>query len=651
MDNPTPERQSAFINLQTKMAIGFSLLAIISTGILTIIFIVNSRARILTDLRTHLREAVSIGALSIDGDTHSTLVDASQEDNINYQDLKEQFQRIRDAGTDFRHVYSLRRVKGVVQFIVDAEENPEDGSQLGDVYVDIPEDIANLIPTMNEAVVNEEYHEDFRGTWLTGYAPIYTSDQTIDAVLAIDIPVDKIRAYQTNVIWNMILVYLLTIPLVALVAWYLGRMLSRPILTLIDGAKRLEAGDFRHQVVVKTQDEIEILASSFNSIGERLGGLVSSLESMVEARTAELEKRSVFLRAAAEVSQDVITILDPVDLIPHVVELIRDRFNLYYVGLFLVDEDQEWAVLQAGTGEPGKIMLEQGYRIRIGEGMIGWCIDHKQARVAMEAEQDTVRLVIPLLPYTRSEAALPLRSRGKVFGALTMQSDQPGVFDEATLAVLQTMVDQVGIALDNARLFSEREEALQSLNRSMREYSQQAWGKSIQSRAVVGYHGDARGITPIVEDGEIGQEQYLREKTESDSESAIIQVPIKIRDYVIGVIEARKPSVAGEWSQDEIRMMNTLIDQLGVALENARHYEESQQRADRERILAEITGRVRSSTNINSILQIAVQELSEALQVPRGAIRLLKTDIGFGGSGLIQNHEGDGIGNGEATNE
>ena len=116
--------------------------------------------------------------------------------------------------------------------------------------------------------------------------------------------------------------------------------------------------------------------------------------------------------------------------------MIRERFGLYYVGLFELDPGGEWAILRAGTGEAGSAMLARGHRIRVAEGMIGWSVEHGQSRVALAADEDAVRLATAELPETRSEAALPLRSRGRVRGALTVQHRQPGAFDPDTLAVL-----------------------------------------------------------------------------------------------------------------------------------------------------------------------------------------------------------------------
>ena len=360
-------------------------------------------------------------------------------------------------------------------------------------------------------------------------------------------------------------------------------------------------------------------------MSNRLRTDLLSLETRVADRTREMEQRSTYLRAASDVGYTVTSILNADRLVQQVVDLIRERFGLYYVGLFLMDEANEWAVLRAGTGEAGKKMLAQGHRIKIGEGMIGWAVLNSQARVAMEVDQDAVRLATSDLPETRSEAALPLRSRSRVIGALTVQSTRPGIFDPEFVALLQTMADQVAVALDNARLFTESEEAIHALRRSYGELSRQAWVETIRGRRTAGYTGNASGIHPL-------HAQPLSDRSLSDrplvtpapagEERTTLALPIKVRDQLLGVIEARKPSQAGQWTKDEQTLMETLVDQLGVALENARLYEDTQQRAVQERLLSDITAKVRSSTDVNVILQTAMQELATALRVPRGAIQL-----------------------------
>jgi len=174
----------------------------------------------------------------------------------------------------------------------------------------------------------------------------------------------------------------------------------------------------------------------------------------------QVESRSLQFQTAAEVSRAASSILDPDVLILQVVDLARERFDLYYAGLFLVDESGTWAVLQAGTGEAGRQMVEQGHRLKVGgDSMIGQCVATGEARIALDVGEEAVRFENPLLPRTRTELALPLVSRGKTIGALTIQSVHEAAFDEENIAVFQSMANQLANAVENARLF-ERTQAV-----------------------------------------------------------------------------------------------------------------------------------------------------------------------------------------------
>lgn len=194
---------------------------------------------------------------------------------------------------------------------------------------------------------------------------------------------------------------------------------------------------------------------------------------ITQAKQAEVEqdkivesltRRTVQLQTASEVSRAATSILELGTLLSMVVELIRSHFDYYYVGIFLADEKNENAVLRAATGEMGQILLNSQHSLPIGNSsMIGWCIANNEARIVLDVGEDAVRFKNPLLPLTRSELALPLRARGDVIGAMTIQSTMPSAFSEGDITALQTMADQVGNAIETARLFDDRSRLIKEL--------------------------------------------------------------------------------------------------------------------------------------------------------------------------------------------
>ena len=398
------------------------------------------------------------------------------------------------------------------------------------------------------------------------------------------------------------------------------RTMERDVLMTPEEASELSG--MYGRILADLQVSPEELRSRFDYYEERerlLSSQATELEEMVAERTRGL-------KAAADVSRAATSILDVEELIQQSVELIRKRFDLYYVGLFLVGEAGKWAVLEAGTGEAGRAMLGRGHRLEVGgTSMIGWSVAHGEARIAQVAKEDAVRLATPELPETRSEAALPLRSRGQVVGALTVQSTRPGAFDEATIAVLQTMADQLAVALDNARLFAEAQEALAAERRAYGQLSGEAWQKLLRGRTEWGYRYVNQEVVPIEEtpQPEIMKAAEKNERVQTEGDGAVLDVPIKVRDQAIGTLRFRKDGTDQKWTIEEKKLLDALSEELGRTLESARLYEDTQRRAARERLTGEITSRIRESLDVEAVLQVAAREMRAALNLEEAEVRIM----------------------------
>ena len=343
--------------------------------------------------------------------------------------------------------------------------------------------------------------------------------------------------------------------------------------------------------------------------------LRASLERQVADRTRDLERRTNYLEASAEVGRAASSILDIDQLTRQVVELIRERFGLYYVGLFLADQANVWAVLRAGTGEAGRAMLARGHRLPIGgSSVVGRSIANAQPLVAQETDQGAGPLATEELPHTRSEAVLPLHSRGRVIGALTVQSDHLGVFDNTALSVLQSMADQVATALDNAYLFAESQAALEAERRAYGQISLEAWAQMLRGGLTPGYRYINKQVMPI------GNESSDSIKPSDSGDQ--ISLPIKVRGQVIGVVELQSGTQGSKWASEEAALLQTLTEQLGAALESARLYQDTQHRAAREQLTGEITSRMRETLDIDTVLQTAVREIREVFGLAEADVQI-----------------------------
>ncbi len=430
----------------------------------------------------------------------------------------------------------------------------------------------------------------------------------------------------TNYLWITVASSLVLIVLPIALSIFVSRSIVVPIRQLTAVTEKIAGGDLTVVAPVRAGDEIGLLASAFNSTSARLRDMVEGLEQRVAERTHALQ-------AAADVSRATTSVLDPDQLLRHVVTLVRERFALYYVGLFLLDEKREFAVLRAGTGEAGREMLVQGHRLKVGgESMIGQCVTMAEALIASDVGAEAVHFDNPFLPDTRSELALPLRSRGTVIGAMTVQSVKEAAFDEEYIVALQTMADQVAVAIDNARLFAETKAALDDLEVTHQRYLGRVWTEYSALSPINGYEQVGAEIRPLSDDVLPAVQRAMADRRtlvvsgdgdagEATDEPALI-VPVVLRGQPVGVLGFKRKEKGWLWSKDEIALAEALADQLALAADNLRLLEETQRRAARERLAGEITARVRETLDVDTVLQTAVREIGEKLALSELVIRV-----------------------------
>jgi GAF domain-containing protein/methyl-accepting chemotaxis protein len=411
---------------------------------------------------------------------------------------------------------------------------------------------------------------------------------------------DQLRAIGQQSTIALAATAVLALGLGVLAAVIVARRIARPLGQLSQAAKRMGSGDLTQPVTVGGAAETATLSQAFNAMAGQLRGLIGGLEERVAERTRSLQ-------AAAEVSRATTLLRDPDELLRQVVDLVQDRFNLYYVGLFLVDEARQWAVLRAGTGEAGQAMIAQGHRLSVaGESMIGRCVAGDQARIALDVGKEPVRFENPLLPETRSEMALPLHSRGQVIGAMTVQSAVEAAFDEADIAVMQTMADQVAIAIDNARLFVETQAALNEMEAIHRQYLREAWVAYTPAAGVTYYE-----TAPKAEG--VGEEP---------ADHAALVAPVTVRNQEIGVLTIQADGGTRQWTAEEQALVQAVTDRLALAAENLRLLDETRRRAAQERLVGEVTARMRQTLDVEAVLDTAVDEIARVLGLGALDLRL-----------------------------
>lgn len=435
------------------------------------------------------------------------------------------------------------------------------------------------------------------------------------------------EAFQPGIQSTAILgaVVLIVMILTGLIGVNVARRLAVPLLNLTEAATRIAGGEMELQASMAGPAEVVGLATAFNSMTAQLRDLIGSLEQRVADRTRNLE-------TAAEVARAASSVLDPDDLLHQTVDLVRGRFNLYYVGLFLLDEQPDdagrtFAVLRAGTGEVGQEMLTQGHRLEVGgDSMIGQCAARAEARIAFDVGEEAARFDNPLLPETRSEMALPLRSRGRVIGAMTVQSVEEAAFDEADIAVMQTMADQVAVVIDNAQLLAQTQAALAEMEVTQRRYLGQVWTEYVKTAEATAYETKHPDLTPLNDEVLPEIQQALKQQgvtalMSKDGRSALV-APLALRGQIVGALGIHDEEGARQWSEDEIAIFEAIIERVALAAENLRLLNETQRRAAREQLTAEVTSRIRETLDVDNVLRTAAREIRDALHLHDVMVRL-----------------------------
>ena len=329
---------------------------------------------------------------------------------------------------------------------------------------------------------------------------------------------------------------------------------------------------------------------------------------------AEAEARAHRLQAAAAVSRVASSTLEMDELLRQAVASIREQFDLYYVGIFLVDEALRYAILRAGTGEAGRKMLEVGYRLEIGgESMIGWCVTNRQARIALDVGEESVRFDNPFLPETRSEMALPLISRDEIIGAMTIQSVQEAAFADEDIVVLRTMADQLANAVVNVRLFAESQSRFEELQKLQRQMTGEAWAEYTGAQQVVGYTYDLSQLTPLETPVTVPNIPALSRGeivTQQGEGGATLLAPITLHGEPIGLLDFEETEESRDWSADDIAVIEAVREQLALTLENRLLFEQTATALAETSMLYDIGQHISEAPGAEDILRATVEGLS-----------------------------------------
>jgi GAF domain-containing protein len=349
-------------------------------------------------------------------------------------------------------------------------------------------------------------------------------------------------------------------------------------------------------------------------------------------------------RATSTIGQTLSRILNLDELLTEAVDLIRDRFALYHVQIFLADATRSYANLAAGTGDIGEALLAQGFRLPIGSRAVPGQAIATNDLCYVEDISQTAYFHPPLLSTTRSELALPLTIGDEAIGALDVHSTRPQAFSLDDFETLRILANQLGQLIHNARMFEaqqenllqnrrlllESETNLREIERLNRQLTGDSWHDYVSERdpalfniQITGHDMQPGGAewTPAMRQAA----ERRRIISQTDGDEQILAVPINIRGEAIGAIEVR---LSGQQNQSEVRnVVQTVAERMAVNLENIRLFEQARITVEREQQINQISARLQGLTSMEDVLATALDALGQALDADRGTIRLVTRDI------------------------
>ena len=370
--------------------------------------------------------------------------------------------------------------------------------------------------------------------------------------------------------------------------------------------------------------EIQASNTELQNANKELSETRENLELRVKERTTQLEeisagmsKRAEELQAIALVGRAITSIQNLEELLPRVSTVISEQFNFYHVGIFLLNENKDFAILRAANSAGGQKMLKREHKLAVGAlGIVGNVAASGAPRIALNAGEDPVFFDNPDLPATQSEVALPLKIGNEIIGVLDVQSEQASAFVADDVKLLTILADQVSIAIRNASSFQEAQAAISEAESVSSQYMRHEWRNMSSTVKNAGFRYSVAGMkalerpidtADILHAGQSGENVLVN----GDNQKRLT-IPIKLRGQVMGVVNVQIQS-RRNWDPAEVEITQAIADRIALAIENARLFQDAQRRATRELAISEISSKITSSIQVDAILRTAAEELSLAL--------------------------------------
>ena len=362
-------------------------------------------------------------------------------------------------------------------------------------------------------------------------------------------------------------------------------------------------GNFRNRTEALRLEDLR-------KVNRELENLTGRLEERVNERTIELEKsveqikrRATQLEAIASTAR-ISAIASTLDqILTNITRQVSDRFGYYHVGIFLLDDNGEYALLQAANSRGGQQMLAHGHRLKVGEqGIVGYVTLSGLPRIALDVGTDAAYFNNPDLPDTHSEVALPLKFGNDIIGALDIQSTESNAFTQEDIGIFTILADQVSVAIQNARSLEQTRRALRDAEIASAQLTGQAWQRYAQTIQTRGFRYD--GV----------KAEAVKEAPNPGNSDDGLFIPVRLRGQTIGKLKFKTAESPQTWTEDEKAIIEAAADRMALALDSARLLDDAQKRAAREAFLSQVGARLGASFQMDSIMRDTVEELGQVMK-------------------------------------
>lgn len=428
-----------------------------------------------------------------------------------------------------------------------------------------------------------------------------------------------IVAQRTEYFANIGFVLLVVMTVLLLV---MGLLLSQsmvpPLVQLRQAIQALIRGNFNAPLPATTRpDELGALSAEFANMRGHVQQVFGDLQAQIGERDRQVRLTQAISRAALQER-------DANVLMSRIVTLILDNFPaIYHAQIFLLDQEGRYAVLRASTGRAGQELLKRGHRLAVGSvSVIGQVTEQGQMVVVRDIGVSAVHRRNEFLPETQAELAIPLKLGDRVIGALDVQSKERDSFDEDLISTLQTLADQITIAIENVRLYEQSQQLLRTVEKDTRQRTQQSWQELfalLRAPMLTASAGTQTGF----QSADL-REAAIRSKrtvvgTRTDYRTIPVVVPVILRGLVLGVVEFELREA--DFSYGKVLLAEELVNRFAISLENARLFLENARSAEREAFVNTVGSLLTTENTIKGILETAIREVGAALNTSQVGVR------------------------------